>query len=156
MAAVVTSPTARRTCFDLLCEAVMWAAGQGYPISVDDAGVVCTSVALKRWEVEPTAETISPLGAIILQRQPPAADLYRAIGMALDAHPSEIAGIEDGLTHAAPAQHWIRTPRRHLYLSGLQTGTWLRSQLVGKVCLQRHGRFAANNVLCPVCLSGDA
>lgn len=155
MSAVVAASTPRKTCFDLLCEAVLWAAERGYPISADDAGVICTSVALKRWEVEPTAPTISPLGAIVLQRQPPAADLYRAIGMALDAHPSEIAGIEDGLLHAAPTGEWIRTPRRHLYLGGLQAGTWLRSQLVGKVCM-RHGRFSPNATLCPVCIAGDA
>jgi len=117
--------------------------------------VTCTSRALKRWEVEPTAETISPLGAIVLQRQPPAADLYQAIGMALEAHPAEVSGIEDGLTHAAPAQIWIKTPRRHLYLGGLQAGTWLRAMLVGKTCL-RHGRFSPNATLCPVCLAGDA
>jgi hypothetical protein len=133
----------------------MWAVGRGYPISVDDHGVVCTSLALKRWEVEPNAETISPLGAIILQRQPPAAELYRAIGFALEAHLSEIAGIEDGLLHAQPSTDWIKTPRRHLYLNGLQAGTWLRSMLVGKVCL-KHGRMDPNHTLCPVCIAGDA
>lgn len=155
MSAVVTDHSPRKSCFEVLIDAVVWALGEGYPISVDDAGVTCTSIALKRWEVEPTAPTISPLGAIVLQRQPPAADLYRAIGLALDAHPSEVAGIEDGLLHAAPSGDWIRTPRRHLYLGGLKTGTWLRSQLVGKTCM-RHGRFSPNATLCPVCLSGDA
>jgi hypothetical protein len=132
-------------------DAILWCAKQGIPVAPDVIGVTCVSQQHKRWARDERSPAVSPLGAVILHRQPPSADPYKAAAIALDdCGLAFIGGVEDGLTRTTPSAEMLSSARRALYIQGTQLGAWLRSELVDKRC-PVHGRFMPAAIVCAIC-----
>jgi hypothetical protein len=102
------------------------------------------------WERDPSAESIDPIGAAILQRQPVTKDVERAALIALDANPALVVGLETGLRNEVRAPEMLNAPNRRLYLYGVEVGAMLRRMIVAHECIL-HGRFGGTEALCPLC-----
>jgi hypothetical protein len=111
--------------------AIEWARDKGLRIRlVESFGVVCISTHAPTWEVDPRAEGVSPVGAVVLMEQPPCSDTDEAASLALDAPPAYCDGLAAGIAKAEPSKAWVESTARRLYLAGWEAGLFVRSWLM--------------------------
>jgi hypothetical protein len=112
--------------------AVEWARGRGLRVRlVEEFGVVAISQhADERWELDPRAEGVSPIGCCVLQEQPRCSDPDEAASLALDAPASYVTGLARGIAKGQPSAEWTEAVDRRLFMAGYEAGLFVRSWLM--------------------------
>jgi len=112
--------------------AVEWARGRGLRVRlVESFGVVCVSQhADERWELDPRAEGISPVGCCVLMDQPSTSDTDEAASLALDAPASYVTGLARGIAKGEPSAEWDGSVDRRLFSAGYMAGLFVRGWLM--------------------------
>ncbi len=112
--------------------AVEWARGRGLRVRlVESFGVVCVSQhADERWEIDPRADGVSPIGVCVLREQPPCSDPDEAASIALDAPASYVTGLARGIAKGEPSKEWEGSVDRRLFAAGYMAGLFVRSWMM--------------------------
>lgn len=151
-------PRPRRTSREIIADAVRWAMARGIRVIASaNPGVICTSTAACKWEVDPSAPGVSPLGAAILMRQKetilsPLVD--RACFLAVGESDRWVEGYSIGIAgfHARP--EWARHPAGPVYANGWTAGrdVYTAARLRALVTCRHHTyvRYEADSG-CPRC-----
>lgn len=115
---------------DLIRKCVNAASATGLTVSaVAELGVHCTSTHAPRWEVEPRADVISPLGAVLLAEQPQIADADAALAHVLGANRIWIMGFDEGQSGQKSDLLVEAGPAARLYGQGYAAGVEFRGAL---------------------------
>lgn len=116
----------------LIRDAVLAARADGYPVIIGSGwGVVCTSShGARRWEVDPRAAGVDPLGAVLVRHQPRATSHQAALAEALDVPAIYVTGLEDGIEQARPERTLPTSVARGLYAAGWATAALVREELL--------------------------
>lgn len=113
---------------DLIRESVNAAAQLGITVStIPDLGVHCTSQHPPCWEREGRADCVSPLGAVLIARQPPIPSADDALAHVLGVSVLWVIGFDDGCAKQAPSTAFANGPARLLYAQGFEAGTTFRA-----------------------------
>lgn len=111
--------------------AVEWARGRGLRVRlVESFGVVCLSTHAPEWELDPRADALSPIGAVVLMVQPPCSDPDEAASLVLDAPASYVTGLARGIAKGEPSETWTDSVDRRLFAAGYEAGLFVRSWLM--------------------------
>jgi len=112
----------------VLRAAVEWARARQVPVRLGVAwGVHCVSSHDgSRWEMEPAARAVDPIGAAILERQPMATERYAAAAEALSAPAAWIHGLQEALDDEHASESWGESIHRALYAAGREAGELYR------------------------------
>lgn len=111
-------------------DAVLSAVASGIHVRIGELGVACTSShGAHRWARDRDA-AISPLGAVLLELQPEATEVYAALAEAFDVREAFVHGLEGGLDHEAPSQNWTSTINAGQFLAGYETGSLFREEFL--------------------------
>lgn len=134
----------------ILTDAVNAAHTRGLTVSTEaDIGVVATSTHKPAWEVDQRAKTISVLGAVLLEHQPPLADVDAALSYVFGGtRPEFHEGIEEGVT-GKPAPE---TADR-LFAEGYFLGVQMRTLVWTVPCPTHLARYPRGQK-CPKCAAG--
>jgi hypothetical protein len=112
----------------LIAEAVNVALRAGLTVSAVPAlGVHCVSTAKPRWEPEARVQVISPLGAVLLARQPPIPDADAALAHALGVGRLYVVGFDDGCAGQSPSVSMSGGTASRLYGDGFVAGAQFRA-----------------------------
>lgn len=113
----------------VLRAAVEWARARGIAVRLGVPwGVQCVSSHDGyRWEMEPGARAVDPIGAAILERQPMATEPYAAAAEALSAPAAWIHGLQEALDDEEPSTSWGESVHRALYAAGREAGVLYRA-----------------------------
>jgi hypothetical protein len=117
----------------LIRDAVLAARAEGYPVVIGPGwGVICTSShGARRWEVDPLAPGVDPLGAVLLRHQPRATNHQAALAEALDVPLVYVDGLEDGIEdRQRPTRRFASSVARGFYAAGWGTAALIREQLL--------------------------
>ncbi len=130
----------------ILTDSLNAAHGTGVTVTTGtDLGVVCTSTADPRWEIDPRASAVSLLGCVLLIKQPPIADAEKALSHVFDTRREFINGIELGVTgEAAPEV------ADELLAEGYFLGVQMRTLVATVPCTLHLTRFPRGG-MCPQC-----
>ncbi len=114
----------------LIAEAIKTATAAGHVVTAEATlGLVCNSTSMPRWEHDPRAAAISPLGALLLAHQPPIPLADEALAHLLGTSMIYVLGLDDGCVGATPSSTIARGPAARLYADGYTIGTELRALL---------------------------
>jgi hypothetical protein len=94
-----------------------------------DPGVMLRSTAVPTWERDPRCEGVSALGAVLLVRNPPIADIEKALVHALGVGLGWVLGFELGITGGRIDERQERRPDARLIGQGFVAGSELRARL---------------------------
>lgn len=99
---------------EIIRRAVNAAIATGLTVStVPDLGVHCTSGHGQRWEADQRVRVLSPLGAVLLMRQPQISDADAALAATLDVNPIWIrAGVPVARVTETTEPILVETPRQ--------------------------------------------
>ena len=128
-----------------LIDAINWAHIQGYDVALTgELGVVCVSTAgAARWMADPDAEGPSPIGCVVLHRQPPArTDPDLAAAIALDMAPRCMEALAVGLAGLSPMTCWNALANRTLVLQAWMLGVEVRAILHRSVTRLTNARLS--------------
>lgn len=152
------APDPRPSSSAILIDAIRWAGAQGLPVIASaDPGVVCTSTALNRWEVDPTAIGISPLGAAVLRAQPPTADLDTACFLAVGESIRWVEGYTVGVAGLNARPAWGTQPAGPMLVAGYLVGLDHYTAATSRITCRHHpGVRYPRNGACPTCAAEDA
>lgn len=143
-----------RTPAQIITDAVNAAHRQGITVSTDPRmGVRCPSSAAPRWERHPSAEAVSPLGAVLLAEQPPIELADEALCHVLGSKMLFHLGIEDGCGGAVMSANLTRGLDAQLYRDGWKLGEQLRV-LISTVVCEPHRMRHLRGERCPMCAAG--
>jgi hypothetical protein len=111
----------------IVTDAILAAVDKHLKVSSNpDLGVHCTSTYAPGWEVDPRASAISPLGAVLLARQPeinePIAALVHALGVGFMWQ----EGFDHGCAADALNENHLAGLDRDLYRDGYKVGAEAR------------------------------
>jgi hypothetical protein len=102
----------------------------GVPVSADPyPGVVLASTQKPAWARDPASETVSALGAVLLIRQPPVADVDAALELALGVGPGWLVGFERGVLGHDMDERLERRPDARLVGQGVVAGQEVRARM---------------------------
>jgi hypothetical protein len=115
----------------ILRDAAIWARGEGVPVRIGSLGVHCTSShGRERWQRDPRASGVDPLGAILLQHQPEPTEHHRALAALMEVHEAYVHGAEDALAGEPMSKSWGASISARMYVLGYQCGWLFREELL--------------------------
>lgn len=135
----------------LLRVAVSWAQVEGIHVdAVASPGVICVSRESRvPWRKDPMVGHVSPIGALVLLRQPRTTHVWAACAEVLGGSLPFSEGAQDGISKAPPCAEKFGGAAP-LYLAGYEVGSRIRMDLMTVVCLG-HGIRHPRDEKCPGC-----
>lgn len=135
MPAIMKSESTGPAPIETLKAAVAWARKNGWRVRIGTLGGAAVSTRGGiHWERDDMDRDpgVSPVGACILLRQPPARDPYDAAAQSLGVDRCWVEGLLDGLGLEPKDAMWMQSRRRAYYLHGFESGILLRIHVVSK------------------------
>lgn len=115
----------------ILRAAVIWARAAGIRVRLGSFGVICISAkAAIRWERDPVASGVCPLGAAILHAQPQATIFAAAAAEAICAPRAWLEGYQAGFDREDLPEVWAAPINRRLALAGFEAGSRYREEFI--------------------------
>lgn len=150
MSAIVRA-RATRPAIHVLCEAISWAIVNGHHICLDAYGVRCVSSLVDaRWERDPHARGLDPIGAAILMHGSCKGDVAEAGAEVLGEPLPTVEGLADGVALRPRSSVWSRSITRAAYSRGYEMGANLRIAILARRCAE-HGQYGFETRTCPRC-----
>lgn len=115
----------------LFAEALNQAHVEGLSlVASGEMGVRCVSThGGRRWEADPNAEGVSPLGAVVLLRQPPAVTPDQAAAIACNTSMRWVEAFAVGVSGLAPITMWRDHVAYRLMAAAWLFGVQIRTTL---------------------------
>jgi hypothetical protein len=114
-------------------------------------GVARIAHSQPRWVQDPRTPSISPLGAVLLYRQPRAATVLEGVAEVFDTPIAYVKGWLCGATHMQPEGAEVRGRDVRFYLMGIEHGARFRLDWMSLRC-ERHQRSYRRGTSCPGCV----
>lgn len=116
---------------EVIRSAVLSQRAAGARISIGLLGVHVVSAESPRWERDPRAKWLSPLGAVLLEVQPSEwDDPYDALAEVFETRLAYVEGLIDGMEKAEPDKDRAGTRDGRLYVTGWEQGYRFREEML--------------------------
>lgn len=113
----------------MIADAINAAIAAGHTVTTAaELGAVCVSTLAPRWEVDPRARALSPLGCLLLAHQPPVPRADKALTHLLEVGPGWVDGFELGCAGVRDTTQTKRLDQR-LFADGFKLGVEFRALL---------------------------
>jgi hypothetical protein len=115
----------------LVRAAVLWCRASGISVRLGSRGVICTSQhARTRWERDPDAHGVCPIGAALINYQPEATDPEEAAAECLFAPVAWVRVFEAALNHEDIPEEWAGASDRLLRAAAYEAGVRFREEFI--------------------------